>query len=235
MWVQWTEQREYMDKTWGCGWHLATLFIIINLLGQLGPAGMVLFRSRVRIGCGLLIFNVCLQTVAYNYWDFQFLCPNLAVVGALLLVLAESRTEARTLFTGVSGLGEIKSKDCLQLTGRILLVFVFVPLLRFEGPTLEVMLNLFGSALMILVTIGYKTKPAASVLAAWLFILNVYFNAWWNVPGSELDAVKYVFFQCLAVIGGLLLVVSLGPGAVSVDGFKKKVGNLSGVNQDWAL
>ena len=235
MWVQWTEQREYMDKTWGCGWHLATLFIIINLLGQLGPAGMVLFRSRVRIGCGLLIFNVCLQTVAYSYWDFQFLCPNLAVVGALLLVLAESRTQARTLFHGVPHLGENKSKEYLQLIGRILLVFVFVPQLRFEGPTLQMLLNLSVGALTVLVTIGFKTKFSASVLVAWLYIHNFYHNAWWNVPGSELDAVKYVFFQCLAVIGGLLLVVSLGPGAVSVDGFKKKVGNLSGVNQDWAL
>lgn len=36
MWFQWSEQREYIETTWGCGYFLATLFVLINLLGQLG-------------------------------------------------------------------------------------------------------------------------------------------------------------------------------------------------------
>merc|ERR1712158_214563 len=58
MWVQWSEQREYMDISWGCGWFVATLFVVI------------------------------LQTIAYSIlWDLQFLFRNLALIGALLLVL----------------------------------------------------------------------------------------------------------------------------------------------------
>lgn len=36
MWFQWSEQKEYIETTWGCGFFLATLFVLINLLGQLG-------------------------------------------------------------------------------------------------------------------------------------------------------------------------------------------------------
>merc|ERR1712013_503409 len=88
MWVQWSEQREYMDISWGCGWFLATLFVV-----------------------------VILQTVAYSIlWDLQFLFRNLALIGALLLVLAESRVEGKSLFAGVPSLGENKPKMYLQLS-----------------------------------------------------------------------------------------------------------------------
>ena len=40
----------------------------------------------------------------------QFLFRNLALVGALLLVLAESRIEGKSLFPGVPSLGENKPK-----------------------------------------------------------------------------------------------------------------------------
>merc|ERR1712211_120364 len=133
MWVQWSEQREYMDISWGCGWFLATLFVVTNLIGQLGAVAMVLTRFKVDIACGILFFIVLLQTVAYSIlWDLQFLFRNLALIGALLLVLAESRVEGKSLFAGVPSLGENKPKMYLQLAGRILLVFMFLTLLRFE-------------------------------------------------------------------------------------------------------
>jgi hypothetical protein len=42
-------------------------------------------------------------------WDIQFLLRNLALIGALLLVLAESRVEGKSLFAGVPSLGVLKS------------------------------------------------------------------------------------------------------------------------------
>lgn len=35
MWFQWGEQRDYIDTTWGCGYALASAFVLLNLLGQL--------------------------------------------------------------------------------------------------------------------------------------------------------------------------------------------------------
>jgi len=225
MWVQWSEQREYMDISWGCGWFLATLFVVTNLIGQLGAVAMVLTRFKVDIACGILFFVVILQTIAYSIlWDLQFLFRNLALIGALLLVLAESRVEGKSLFAGVPSLGENKPKMYLQLAGRILLVFMFLTLLRFEMSAMQIIQNLVGSLLMVLVTIGYKTKLSSLVLVTWLNILNFYFNAWWNIPAYKpmRDFLKYDFFQTLSVIGGLLMVVSLGPGGVSMDEQKKK-------------
>lgn len=36
MWFQWNEQRDYIEATWSCGYFLATCFVLLNLLGQLG-------------------------------------------------------------------------------------------------------------------------------------------------------------------------------------------------------
>merc|ERR1711944_114891 len=225
MWVQWSEQREYMDISWGCGWFIATMFVVINLIGQLGSVAMVLTRYKVDIACGVLFFIVVLQTIAYSIlWDLQFLFRNLALIGALLLVLAESRVEGKSLFPGVPSLGENKPKEYMQLIGRILLVFMFLTLLRFDTSPMQMFQNVVGSILMLLVTIGYKTKLSSFVLSLWLFILNVYFNAFWTIDYRKpmRDFLKYDFFQTLSVIGGLLMVISLGPGGVSMDEHKKK-------------
>jgi uncharacterized membrane protein YphA (DoxX/SURF4 family) len=225
MWFQWNEQRTYMNDSWGCGIFLATTFVLVNLVLQIGGCIMVLARFKVTIACGILFFIVVLQTFAYSIlWNFQFLLRNLALIGALLLVLAESRVEGKSLFAGVPSLGENKPKNVMQLAGRVLLAFMFITLIRFELSFFQVIQDLIGSTLMVLVTIGYKTKLSALILVLLLSCLNLYHNAWWAIPSYNpvRDFLKYDFFQTLSVIGGLLMIVSLGPGGVSMDEHKKK-------------
>lgn len=88
----------------------------------------------------------------------------------------------------------------------------------------QILQNIVGTALIVLVAIGFKTKLAALTLVIWLFAINIYFNAFWTVPAYKPmhDFLKYDFFQTMSVIGGLLLVVALGPGGVSMDEKKKE-------------
>lgn len=38
MWFQWDEQRDYINISWGSGPILATLFVLVNMAGQLGES-----------------------------------------------------------------------------------------------------------------------------------------------------------------------------------------------------
>jgi len=225
MWSQWGEQRDYISSTWSCGQFLATLFVLVNMLGQLGACGGVMVRKHVDTMCYVLFFIIGLQTVAYSIlWDMKFLARNLALVGAVLLLLAESKSENKSrLFAGVPQLDVTSPKSYMQLGGRILLVFMFVTLLHFTFSPLDLIQNIIGSALMLCVAAGYKTKLSAMVLVAWLFVLNLYQNQFWKYSSTRAmhDFLKYDFFQTLSVIGGLLMLVALGPGGVSVDERKK--------------
>ncbi|KAG8277538.1 Surfeit locus protein 4 [Homalodisca vitripennis] len=117
-----------------------------------------------------------------------------------------------------------KQKNYLQLTGRCLLAFMFITLIRFEISFLQILQDILGGILMVLVTIGYKTKLSALILVLFLTTLNFYHNCWWQIPDYKplRDFLKYDFFQTLSVIGGLLMIVLLGPGGVSMDEHKKK-------------
>ncbi|RMB93376.1 hypothetical protein DUI87_30071 [Hirundo rustica rustica] len=225
MWLQWSEQRDYIDGTWNCGYFLASIFVFLNLFGQLSGCILVLSRNFVQYACFGLFGIIALQTIAYSIlWDLKFLMRNLALGGGLLLLLAESRSEGKSMFAGVPTMRESSPKQYMQLGGRVLLVLMFMTLLHFDLNFFYVLQNIVGTALIILVAIGFKTKLAALTLVIWLFGINIYFNAFWTIPAYKPmhDFLKYDFFQTMSVIGGLLLVVALGPGGVSMDEKKKE-------------
>ncbi|XP_028852150.1 surfeit 4, like isoform X1 [Denticeps clupeoides] len=225
MWFQWSDQTEYIESTWGCGFFLASCFVLINLLGQIGGCVLVLSRNLVEYACFGLYGIIALQTVAYSIlWDLKFLMRNLALGGGLLLLLAESRVEIRTIFAGVPTVRQSSPKQYMQLGGRVLLVLMFMTLLHFDSDFFSILQNLVGTALIVLVAVGFKTKLAALTLVIWLFAINVYANAFWQIPANRPmhDFLKYDFFQTTSVIGGLLLVVARGPGGVSMDEKKKE-------------
>jgi uncharacterized membrane protein YphA (DoxX/SURF4 family) len=224
MLVQWSEQCEYMDITWGCGKILCTIFVLFNLIGELGGCVMIMGRFRVTFACGVLFFIVVLQTSAYRVLgDLKITIRNFALIGALLLVLAESRLERKSLLAGLPSGGYKKTRDYLQLFGRGFVSFMFITLLRSDLCFAKILQDTLSSTLMVLVIIGYKTQLSALTLVVLLGALNFYHNAWWNISSYEphRDMLKYDFFQTLSVIGGLLMIVVVGPGGVLMDKQKK--------------
>ena len=128
------------------------------------------------------------------------------------------------MFAGVPSMGGNQRQSYMQLAGRLLVIIMFLTLFSVELSPLRILVFLVGAALMMCVAVGYKTKLAALVLVVSLVLVNVTFNAFWFIPGNRIvrDFMKYDFFQTLSVIGGLLYVVALGPGGVSVDEHKKE-------------
>ena len=51
-------------------------------------------------------------------FDMKFLARNLALIGAVCLLLAEVMGETRTIFAGVPTLDDNQSKNYLQLSGN---------------------------------------------------------------------------------------------------------------------
>uniref|UniRef100_H2YQ41 Surfeit locus protein 4 n=1 Tax=Ciona savignyi TaxID=51511 RepID=H2YQ41_CIOSA len=224
MWMQWGEQRDYISSTWSCGQFLASIFVFINMVGQVGACVGVLMRKQVPVMCGLLFFIIGLQTIAYSIlWDIKFLARNMALVGAVLLLLAESKSESRSLFAGVPQLERNTPKSYLQLSGRVLLVLMFMTLLHFTLNPMDVFVDLFGITCMICIMIGFKAKFCASILVVGLLILNFAVNNFWAHSSIMNDFLKYDFFQVMSVIGGLLLMIEKGPGELSYDAYKKSM------------
>jgi hypothetical protein len=146
----------------------------------------------------------------------------MALIGGIFLLLAASFSEKRTTYAGLPNSSRMAPRAVFQLTGRIALIFMFVTLIHFELELVLMIENIIGITLIILVLIGYKTSLVSSVLAVWLVVSNFYLNAWWDVDYRPLrDYLRYDFFQTLAVTGGLLLIISYGPGDLSVDERKK--------------
>jgi len=61
MYFQWHEQKEFMNVSWNCGYFLASLFVLYNLIGQLAGSAMVVVRFRVPTACALLFSIIVIQ------------------------------------------------------------------------------------------------------------------------------------------------------------------------------
>eukprot|EP01147_Barroeca_monosierra_P006941 gene6941-7601_t len=166
------------------------------------PAILILSKKYVNASCACLALVVVFQTIAYQMvFDLHFFMRNAAVIGGLLFVIADHMKEATNIFS---------------LAGRILIVIMFMTLIVFDS-TLRIVLEILGIALVTAVAIGYKTKLSAAGLVLLLMIENIILNAFWTLPASStrFDFKLYDFFQTMSVIGGLLMVVALGPGRCS--------------------
>ena len=74
--------------------------------------------------------------------------------------------------------------------------------------------ELVAAAMLVL---GWKARWAALALAVFTAVASYFFHNFWAVPEAQQMTQQLFFMKNVAVIGGLLLIAALGPGAWSVD------------------
>lgn len=161
----------------------------------------------------------------------MFFLRNLSVTGGLLLCMSESILRKKALnkknsmFASLPQLTVSERHKYFQLAGRVLLVLLFLGFIfNGEWNYLRMAVSFLGLAACAMVVIGFRAKMSATFLVSILCIVNMLVNNWWSVQHSayKSDFLRYDFFQCLSIMGGLLLLVSIGPGGISYDEKKKE-------------
>jgi len=74
-------------------------------------------------------------------------------------------------------------------------------------------LHLLGSIFLI---IGYQSREAALVLAIFTAVATLKVHAYWRLPKDQQLGRSRIATANLAIIGGLLLLVAVGPGPLSI-------------------
>ncbi|MFZ4380322.1 MAG: DoxX family protein, partial [Polynucleobacter sp.] len=129
-------------------------------------------------------------------------------------------------------------QNTLNLFGRLAIAALFLPaglnkLMGVEGTTgYFASLGLPAVAILVWVVIaievlgglalivGYKTPFVATGLAVFTVLAAIVGHPFWAAPADAAFIAQLLFFKNIAVMGGLLVLVSAGSGKWSIDGFK---------------
>lgn len=226
---QWHSQVHYIWKFRGVPKIITVSYLALNIMLMYAGSIIVVVHKHLVYGVGALVFVVVSQALVYGLaFNLPFFFRNMSIIGGLLMVVSDAFVHNRRalLLPGLP-LAEIKDRArYFQLAGRILLIFLFISYV-ISGDTRSsffgILGTLFGFLACSLVTIGYKARLSASFLVLLLLWRNFRSNTYWNYESGNpiRDFLRYEHFQILSIIGGLLLVVNGGAGAISVDEKKK--------------
>ncbi|KAI8458813.1 SURF4 family-domain-containing protein [Phakopsora pachyrhizi] len=226
--TQWSDQLYFLQRHRSFPWGLSHTFLISNVVVMAVCSSFIIAKKFPTPSVVGLLVVVISQGIGYGLIsDVNFFLRNLSVIGGLLMVLSDSLSKrnnpkANAIFAGLpNSIGtETERRTYLQLAGRILLILLFVGFLASgEFTPIRGLVSLIGLLASLMVVIGFKAKWSAMFLVLVLSVLNIIVNNWWSVHSAHphRDFLKYDFFQTLSIVGGLLLLVNMGPGGISVD------------------
>ncbi|RMZ78758.1 hypothetical protein DV738_g3661, partial [Chaetothyriales sp. CBS 135597] len=223
--TQWNDQLRYLKEYRGIPWGITHSFLIFNVVTMTTCSILVILRRYSEYAVAGLSAVVVVQAIGYGLiFDLNFFLRNLSVMGGLLMVLGDSFVKKSRVFAGLPTIDEKDKKQYIQLGGRVLLIFLFIGFV-FSGQWSfgRVVVSLIGFVACVMVVVGLKAKLSAIVLVLLLSIFNVLVNNFWTLHPHHphKDFAKYDFFQILSIVGGLLLLVNMGPGQISIDEKKK--------------
>ncbi|KAI9738603.1 MAG: hypothetical protein M1834_008107 [Cirrosporium novae-zelandiae] len=223
--TQWSDQLLYLHDYRHIPSGLTHLFLLGNVFAMTVSSIMIIIRKHTDYAVAGLLAVVVTQAFGYGLiFDLNFFLRNLSVVGGLLMVLSDSWVRKRFVGAGLPHIDDKDKKMYFQLAGRVLLIFLFVGFI-FSGDWSfgRVLVSIVGFIACVMVVVGFKAKWSATILVVLLSIFNVLVNNFWTLHKNHphKDFAKYDFFQILSIVGGLLLLVTSGPGQFSVDEKKK--------------
>ncbi|KAF2271408.1 SURF4-domain-containing protein [Westerdykella ornata] len=223
--TQWKDQLTYLRDYRHIPTGITHLFLIVNVIAMTVCSVQIITRKHSDYGVIGLIGVVILQGIGYGLvFDLNFFLRNLSVMGGLLMVLSDSWVRKRFAPAGLPTLDEKDRRMYFQLAGRVLLIFLFVGFVfRGDWNFWRIIVSLIGFVACVMVVVGFKAKFSAIMLVVILSIFNILVNNFWTLHPHHphKDFAKYDFFQILSIVGGLLLLVNMGPGQFSVDEKKK--------------
>ncbi|KAG0643026.1 SURF4 family-domain-containing protein [Tuber brumale] len=223
--TQWSDQLLYLHDYRRIPWGLTHLFLAANVVAMLICSVLVIARRHSEYAVGGLLGVVVTQALGYGLiFDLNFFLRNLSVMGGLLMVLSDSWHRKRFAFAGLPQIDEKNRKEYFQFAGRILLIFLFIGFVfSGEWSVSRVLVSFAGFVACVMVVVGFKAKWSAVLLVVILSIFNLIINNFWTLHPHHphRDFAKYDFFQILSIVGGLVLLVNMGPGQFSVDEKKK--------------
>ncbi|EEH08382.1 ER-derived vesicles protein ERV29 [Histoplasma capsulatum var. duboisii H88] len=223
--TQWGDQLSYLKDFRGIPWGISHIFLLINIVVMVSGSILVIARKHSEYAVAGLLSVVVLQALGYGLiFDLNFFLRNLSVIGGLLMVLSDSWVRKRFVPAGLPQLDEKDRKMYIQFAGRVLLIFLFLGfVLSGKWSSWRIIFSLFGLVACVMVVVGFKAKWSATILVVILSVFNLLVNNFWTLHSKHphKDFAKYDFFQILSIVGGLLLLVNMGPGQFSVDEKKK--------------
>ncbi|KAG0236739.1 hypothetical protein BGX31_003831 [Mortierella sp. GBA43] len=219
------DQIYYLQRYRGFPGGISHFFLIANVLTMLSCSTLVIAKKHTEYAALALLGVVVTQALGYGLiFDLNFFLRNLSVIGGLLMVASDSLSKRRQLFAGLPSITENDKRTYLQLAGRVLLIFLFIGFaLQGTWSLTRAIGVIIGFIACVMIAVGFKAKLSAMFLVLFLSVFNILVNNFWSNDHAYMqkDFVKYDFFQTLSIMGGLLLLGSIGPGGMSVDEKKK--------------
>jgi len=69
---------------------------------------------------------------------------------------------------------------------------------------------------------GFYARWAAGALGLYTLALALIFHDYWSAPATAARTQHAFFFEHLTIIGGMLMVVALGAGSLSLDAWRRR-------------
>lgn len=210
---------------------VATFLLVGNVLVSFLGCGLVVAQKKIARGAYethgsyLLLACVLYQQVMYGRHspigsgNWGFLVRNLCLAGSLLLISCQVRLAAGQsalpmgLLDGQSS-NKKQTVAYMQAGSRLLLVLLameFVATLGWTGTILTM-------PVILAVLVGFHLEISGFLLLSLYFVHNVLNSSFWSVNGTYMrEIMRYEFVQTISIMAGLILMISVGPGAISVD------------------